>query len=107
MSCPARRKSRLRQIFAKQAQRNRPYTASTAGRLAPGAEIGPWRKETGLLAPERPVFLRLFGGHLLPSVWPKTGFTTTALGKLSGIHPKQLWSYMHGKTKPQLLNITF
>ncbi|MBO4537101.1 MAG: type II toxin-antitoxin system HicB family antitoxin [Bacteroidales bacterium] len=50
--------------------------------------------------------------------------TPAALGKLSGIHPKQLWSYMHGKTKPrkaqvariekavhqlgqQLLNITF
>lgn len=50
--------------------------------------------------------------------------TPTALGKLSGIHPKQLWSYMHGKSKPrkaqvakienavhqlgrQLLNISF
>ena len=27
--------------------------------------------------------------------------TPTALGKLSGIHPKQLWSYMHGRTKPR------
>ena len=27
--------------------------------------------------------------------------TPTALGKLSGIHPKQLWSYMHGKSKPR------
>ena len=50
--------------------------------------------------------------------------TPTALGKLSGIHPKQIGSYMHGKSKPrkaqivrienavhqlgrQLLNITF
>jgi hypothetical protein len=27
--------------------------------------------------------------------------TPTALGKMSGIHPKQLWSYMHGKSKPR------
>jgi predicted RNase H-like HicB family nuclease len=27
--------------------------------------------------------------------------TPTALGKLSGIHPKQLWSYMHGRSKPR------
>ena len=58
--------------------------------------------------------LRFFTGIITP----------TALGKLSGIHPKQLWSYMHGKSKPrkaqvarienaihqlgrQLLNISF
>ena len=27
--------------------------------------------------------------------------TPTALGHLSGIHPKQLWSYLHGYTKPR------
>ena len=27
--------------------------------------------------------------------------TPTALGNLSGIHPKQIWSYMHGLTKPR------
>ena len=27
--------------------------------------------------------------------------TPTALGKMSGIHPKQLWSYMHGRSKPR------
>ena len=27
--------------------------------------------------------------------------TPTALGKLAGIHPKQIWSYMHGLTKPR------
>lgn len=27
--------------------------------------------------------------------------TPTALGRLSGIHPKQIWSYMHGVTKPR------
>lgn len=27
--------------------------------------------------------------------------TPTALGKLSGIHPKQIWSYMHGLTRPR------
>ena len=27
--------------------------------------------------------------------------TPSALGRLSGIHPKQIWSYMHGKTKPR------
>lgn len=27
--------------------------------------------------------------------------TPTALSKLSGIHPKQLWSYMHGRTRPR------
>lgn len=27
--------------------------------------------------------------------------TPTALGRLSGIHPKQIWSYMHGITKPR------
>lgn len=27
--------------------------------------------------------------------------TPTALGRLSGIHPKQIWSYMHGLTKPR------
>ena len=27
--------------------------------------------------------------------------TPTALGNLSGIHPKQIWSYMHGKSKPR------
>ena len=26
--------------------------------------------------------------------------TPTALGKLAGIHPKQIWSNMHGLTKP-------
>lgn len=35
--------------------------------------------------------LRFFSGIITP----------TALGKLSGIHPKQLWSYMHGKSKPR------
>ena len=27
--------------------------------------------------------------------------TPTALGKLAGIHPKQIWSYMHGLSKPR------
>lgn len=27
--------------------------------------------------------------------------TPTALGHLAGIHPKQLWSYLHGYTKPR------
>ncbi len=27
--------------------------------------------------------------------------TPTALGRLSGINPKQLWSYMNGKSKPR------
>ena len=27
--------------------------------------------------------------------------TPTALGRLSGMHPKQIWSYMHGKTHPR------
>ena len=27
--------------------------------------------------------------------------TPTALGNLAGIHPKQLWSYLHGYTKPR------
>ena len=27
--------------------------------------------------------------------------TPAALGRLSGISPKQLWSYMHGKSKPR------
>ena len=27
--------------------------------------------------------------------------TPTALGKLSGIHPKQLWAYQHGMSKPR------
>jgi predicted RNase H-like HicB family nuclease len=27
--------------------------------------------------------------------------TPAALGRLSGINPKQLWSYAHGKTKPR------
>lgn len=27
--------------------------------------------------------------------------TPAALGRLSGIHPKQIWAYMHGKTKPR------
>lgn len=27
--------------------------------------------------------------------------TPTALGKLSGINPKQIWSYMHGVSKPR------
>ena len=31
--------------------------------------------------------------------------TPTALGKMSGIHPKQLWSYMHGKSKPRLAQV--
>lgn len=28
-------------------------------------------------------------------------FTPTALGRLSGIHPKQVWSYMSGRSKPR------
>lgn len=27
--------------------------------------------------------------------------TPTALGKIAGIHPKQIWSYMHGLSKPR------
>ena len=27
--------------------------------------------------------------------------TPTALGKMAGIHPKQIWSYMHGYSKPR------
>lgn len=27
--------------------------------------------------------------------------TPTALGKMAGIHPKQIWSYMHGLTRPR------
>lgn len=27
--------------------------------------------------------------------------TPTALGRLSGIHPKQLWAYQHGMSKPR------
>lgn len=39
--------------------------------------------------------LRYFSGIITP----------TALGKLSGIHPKQLWSYMHGRSKPRKAQI--
>ena len=31
--------------------------------------------------------------------------TPTAIGKLSGIHPKQIWSYMHGLSKPRRAQI--
>ncbi len=27
--------------------------------------------------------------------------TPTAIGRISGIHPKQIWSYMHGLSKPR------
>lgn len=27
--------------------------------------------------------------------------TPTALGKMAGIHPKQIWAYMHGLSKPR------
>ncbi len=27
--------------------------------------------------------------------------TPTALGKMAGIHPKQIWSYMHGLSTPR------
>ena len=27
--------------------------------------------------------------------------TPAALGRISGIHPKQIWSYMHGHSKPR------
>jgi predicted RNase H-like HicB family nuclease len=27
--------------------------------------------------------------------------TPSALGRLAGIHPKQVWAYMHGKSKPR------
>ena len=27
--------------------------------------------------------------------------TPTALGKMAGIHPKQIWSYMHGLLTPR------
>ena len=27
--------------------------------------------------------------------------TPTALSRLSGIHPKQLWAYLHGRSKPR------
>lgn len=40
-------------------------------------------------------FLRYYSGIITP----------TALGKLSGIHPKQLWSYMHGRSKPRQTQI--
>ncbi len=32
--------------------------------------------------------------------------TPTALGKISGIHAKQIWSYMHGLTKPRKAQIS-
>ncbi len=52
-----------------------------------------WLDEPYELAPSWDVesFLRYFGGIITP----------TALSKLSGIHPKQLWSYMHGRSKPR------
>lgn len=31
--------------------------------------------------------------------------TPAALSRLSGIHPKQIWSYMHGKSKPRKAQI--
>ena len=31
--------------------------------------------------------------------------TPTALGKMSGIHPKQIWAYMHGMSKPRRTQI--
>jgi hypothetical protein len=31
--------------------------------------------------------------------------TPTAIGKLAGIHPKQIWSYMHGLSKPRRTQI--
>jgi hypothetical protein len=31
--------------------------------------------------------------------------TPTALGHLAGIHPKQIWSYLHGYTKPRKTQI--
>lgn len=31
--------------------------------------------------------------------------TPTALGKLSGINPKQIWNYMHGYSKPRKAQI--
>ena len=31
--------------------------------------------------------------------------TPTALGKMAGINPKQIWSYMHGLTKPRKAQI--
>lgn len=31
--------------------------------------------------------------------------TPTALSRMTGIHPKQLWSYAHGKTKPRAAQI--
>ena len=31
--------------------------------------------------------------------------TPTALGKMSGIHPKQLWAYMHGTSRPRRAQI--
>ena len=31
--------------------------------------------------------------------------TPAALGRLSGINPKQVWSYMHGKSKPRKAQI--
>lgn len=31
--------------------------------------------------------------------------TPAALSRLSGIHPKQIWSYMHGKTRPRKAQI--
>ena len=32
--------------------------------------------------------------------------TPTALGHLAGIHPKQIWSYLHGYTKPRKTQIS-
>lgn len=32
--------------------------------------------------------------------------TPTAIGKLAGIHPKQIWSYMHGLSKPRRAQIS-
>ncbi|MBR5042091.1 MAG: hypothetical protein IKX67_02535 [Bacteroidales bacterium] len=31
--------------------------------------------------------------------------TPTAIGKMAGIHPKQIWSYMHGLSKPRRAQI--
>ncbi len=36
-------------------------------------------------------FLQYYSGIITPA----------ALGKISGINPKQIWSYMHGKSKPR------
>ncbi len=42
-----------------------------------------------------------------PALFGMGGLSGTGkVGKISGIHAKQIWSYMHGLTKPRKAQIT-